>query len=209
MVFDYGYASTYAGGSGIITFLSRFGFIDVIIPFLLIFTILYAVLRKTEAISKEKNIQVVLAVLLSAIAVLPHVLASVGRQIIPPQYDFVNIMYRVMPEVSILIVGIVLMLIVLGLFLGDVKIAGTPFGAYGTMIAIVILIAIFALNIFKVDFNKYQVLGRILTPQNQAVLIIMLIFAVIVMWVIHEPNPEKKGWDNFVNVFKEIGGKGK
>jgi len=191
-------------------FLKNTGFIDVIIPFLLIFTVIYAVLHKTKAISEEKNIHVILSLLLAIIAILPHILSEVGRPIVPPQYDFVRIMYAVLPEVAILIIAIVLMLIVLGLFLSNVKIGGTTFGAWGTIIAILIIIGIFVINIFDINIARYPIWNRILTPQNQAILIIILVFAIIIAWVTYEPKAEGgigKSLDKFVKVFSEIGKK--
>jgi len=42
-------------------FLKDFGFYDVVLPFLLIFTIVFAVLQKTEVLGKQKNIDSMVA----------------------------------------------------------------------------------------------------------------------------------------------------
>ena len=53
--------------------LDNWGVSDVLLPFLLVFTIVYAVLAKTKILGEAKNLNIVLAIVLGLVFVIPHV----------------------------------------------------------------------------------------------------------------------------------------
>src|SRR5574342_110744 len=108
-----------------------FGFVDVILPFLLVFTLTYAVLQKTRVLGEEdkkpkKRLNAMLAFVLGFIAVLATHLLNV-----------INILIGYM--VLLLIVGL-LLAIVLGL-------AGAE-GGHKNRFFIALMIILFALFVF-------------------------------------------------------------
>ncbi len=53
--------------------LDRIGFVDILLPFLLIFTIIFAVLEKTKILGEgKKNMNVGIALIFALITVIPH-----------------------------------------------------------------------------------------------------------------------------------------
>lgn len=108
-----------------------FGFVDVILPFLLVFTLTYAVLQKTRILGEEnkkpkKKLNAMLAFVLGFIAVLATNLLNV-----------INVLIGYM--VLLLIVGL-LLAIVLGL-------AGAE-GGHKNRLFIALMIILFALFVF-------------------------------------------------------------
>jgi lysylphosphatidylglycerol synthetase-like protein (DUF2156 family) len=89
----------------VITLLQNFGFFRVILPFLLVFSIIYAVLIKTEVLGKEgpgKSASIVVA-LVAAFLVIVYT-------------PVVNALATILPQAAFLIIIVVLVLMVLGLF---------------------------------------------------------------------------------------------
>src|SRR3990167_3407434 len=97
--------------------LESYGLTDALLPFLLIFTILYAMLQKTKILgSGKKNFNVMIAFIIAAMVVIPHITGSY-----PGDYDLVEILNKALPEVSIVVVAIVMALLLLGLLGGEAK----------------------------------------------------------------------------------------
>jgi len=100
------------------------GLTDLLLPFVLIFTIIFAILQKTDILGKgKKNLNVALALVISLMVVIPHIL-----QYYPdPQYDPVVIINSAIPNVSIIIVAVVMILLLIGLLGGEAKWIGGLF----------------------------------------------------------------------------------
>ncbi len=94
----------------IIRMADRIGVMDVALPFLLIFTIVYSVLSKTKMYKKKPNM--IIAFVIGMSVVVPHVLDKY-----PPCWDVVVIINEALPKIGLLIAGIVAFIMVLG-FLG-------------------------------------------------------------------------------------------
>ena len=80
--------------------LDAWGFTDVILPFVLIFATFFAVLQRAKILGEEKkNFNAVIAIVMSLMVVIPHVL---GRY--PANKDPVIIIARAIPNIAILLV---------------------------------------------------------------------------------------------------------
>ena len=100
--------------------MERQGFVDVVLPFLLIFTIMFAVLQKTQVLGeKKKNFNVVIALVSSLLVVIPHV---TNRY--PVGSDPIIIINNAIPQVSLVLVAIVFLLILIGVFGQDKEFLG-------------------------------------------------------------------------------------
>src|SRR3989338_3053673 len=86
--------------------------IQVVLIFLLIFVIIYAILQKTRVLGEgKKNLNIMVAVIVGLLVVIPHV---TGR--FPPNADPVIIIGDALPSISIVLVAIIFLLIMIGVF---------------------------------------------------------------------------------------------
>ena len=97
--------------------LESYGLTDALLPFLLIFTILFAMLQKTHILGAgKKNYNVMVSLVISAMVVIPHITNSYPRG-----YDLVEILNTALPNVSIIVVAVVMALLLIGLLGGEAK----------------------------------------------------------------------------------------
>lgn len=95
-------------------YLENLGIIDFFLPFIIVFTIVFAVLQKTKVFGeaeKAGRINAVIALVLGLLFVVPHV---TGRY--PSGYDPVQIMNEALPGISLVGIAVIFTLILLGLF---------------------------------------------------------------------------------------------
>ena len=175
--------------------MENWGLTDVLLPFLLIFTIMFAILQKTKILGLDKkNFSVIIALVIALTVVIPHVTGSY-----PPDGDIVDIMNSALPNISIVVVAIVMLLILIGILGGQATWMG---GSLSGWIAIVALLIV--LFIFGRAASWYTSWPRWLwwleDPDTQALVIIILIFGIIIWWVTKEPSEEGKKWKLFSDI---------
>lgn len=167
--------------------LDYWGVRDIILPFILIFTIFFAVLQKidlfkTKVDNKEvsgKKYNVALALAIALLTIIPH-----ATGMYPAQYDVVNIINDSIPEVALLVIVVVLVLMMLGLGFGEATYARRITG-WIAVLAGIVLIMIFLGNLFPMGFLSY------IDPSIQALIVILLVFGLVVWFVTSEPSAEK------------------
>ena len=93
---------------GIITLLENFGFFKIILPFLLVFAIIYAVLARTKVLGDPKTNPTA--------RTSSTIVALVAGFLVIRYTAVVEAFQTILPQAGFLIVVVVLMLIVLGLF---------------------------------------------------------------------------------------------
>lgn len=167
------------GGSRFADVLSRYGILDVFIPFVLIFTISYAILIKTKILGDNKKFALVVALALGMIFITPHITGNY-----PPESDPVLIINNAVPNVSVIAVLIIMFLILSGLL-------GWTIG--GGIQAFAILASLLAvLFIFGRSVGWFQYLPNWLyfleDPDFQVLIVIILVFGLVVSWVTSEPS---------------------
>jgi len=157
---------------GMMYYMQQWGVMDLFLPFILIFTILFAVLQKIGLFGAEgKKYNVALSVAMALLVVIPHVMGTY-----PPGKDVVEIINNSIPEVALLMIVVVMVLLMLGLTRGE-KITGGYIGVGISIIAAAILAFIFIGNLSPVP-----ILNRI-DPALQSLIVILLIFGGIVYYV--------------------------
>ena len=93
-------------------YLEELGVADVLLPFLLIFTIVFAVLQKTNILGEDKkNFNVIIALVVGLSVVIPHVLGTY-----PAGMDVVELINEIIPQLSLVIVIFIMLLILTGVF---------------------------------------------------------------------------------------------
>ena len=179
-----------------IAILESWGLMDILLPFLLIFVVSFAILQKTKILGKDKkNFNVIVGLIIALMVVVPHALGTY-----PAGFDVVNIINMVIPQISLIIVAILMLLLLLGLF-GGAKIPG----AVAALAAIVVLFIFLGTTewLYGLDWF-YDFLGT----EVVSFIIVILIFGLIIWFITSEPAEKKvadkvEGW-----VSKFLGGKG-
>lgn len=92
------------------------GLRDVMLPFLLVFVIFFAILAKANILGEgKKKYNLVVALVIALMVVIPHVMDKY-----PSNFDPVDIMNEALPNISIVIVAALTALIIIGAFGGQV-----------------------------------------------------------------------------------------
>ena len=176
--------------------LERWGLVDVLLPFLLIFTIIFAVLEKTHILGSDKrNLNAVLALIISLTVIVPH---ATGNY--PAGYDPVDIINAALPSVSILVVAIIMLLIMIGLFAHDKVLLGLTMPGWITLISIIVIIIIFgsAAGWYAHGFNAW--LENIFGSDALAIVIMLIVFGVIIAFITSGGKADEAG-----SIVKKLG----
>ncbi len=168
--------------------LERWGITEVLLPFLLIFVIVYAILQKTKILGEgRKNLNAAVALVVGLLVVIPHV---TGR--FPANADPVVIINAALPQLSIVLVAIVFLLVLLGVFGQDYVMLGVTMPGWVTLFSLIVILIIFgdAANWWASGFNS--TLEDFFGTEIVAIIIMILVFGLIIAWVTHEPKEEKE-----------------
>ncbi len=169
-------ATTALGGA--MDFLRDFGFFDIVLPFLLVFTIMFAILQKTEILGKDRR-------------ELDAMVAFVTGMLVAATNKVVTIISDALPNLIVLVIAILGFLILLGTFYkqGEFNFAKNDDNKWMMLtFSIIIFIAVLAifLNSIKSE-SGVSWLSAILTYifQNfSGTVVTSLIFLVVVIAVI-------------------------
>jgi hypothetical protein len=168
--------------------LEEWGVADILLPFLLIFTIVFAVLQKTKILGKDsednphKNMNVVIALIMGLAVVIPH---ATGRY--SSQYDVVDIMNNALPGVSLVLVGILMAMMLLGIFGSRFDLTEGPVGS-----GIAVLMVLIVIGIFASAAGWFTLPGWLYflnNPETQTTFVVIAIFALIVWFITKDDTP--------------------
>jgi Na+(H+)/acetate symporter ActP len=170
--------------------LESIGLTDVLLPFILIFTIVFAVLQKTKILGEDenkkprKNYNVIVALVMALAVVIPHV-----TEAYPPEKDIVNIINGALPNISLIVVAIIMLLLLVGVWGKSLNIGGSSVGGW-----VVIISAIVVLYIFGTEAHWFSMpswLDFLRDPSTQATIIVILVFAIIIWFVTRDEGKSK------------------
>ena len=153
-----------------IAYLDSLGVTDILLPFILIFTIVFATLQKTKILGDgKKQFNVIVSLVMAMSVVVPHV---VGRY--PFNFDPVDVINQSLPQVSIIVVAILMLLLIVGVFGVNVRIAGTSMGGWVVILAFIAVGAIFgsAVGWFQLPYW----LNTLNNPELKALVVMILEF---------------------------------
>ena len=178
---------------GFLRTLQDWGLTDVLLPFLLIFTIVFAILQKTRILGEsKKNLSVIVAVVVGLLVVVPHVTNR-----FPPDADPVVIINEALPQVSLVLVAIIFLLILIGVFGQDMVMLGVTMPGWIMIISLGIILWIFggAAGWWSSGFDQF--LEENFGSEAVAVVIMLLVFGVVIAWITTESKEEKMGLKRF------------
>ncbi|MBU0979815.1 MAG: hypothetical protein KJ709_03340 [Nanoarchaeota archaeon] len=190
-----------------IELVESWGLMDVLLPFLLVFILLFAILQKSKLLGdRRKNYNLVLSLIMGLMVVIPHVTHSYPSD----NWDPVVIMNQALPTVSIIIVAIVMMLILLGIFGGEAHLFGAALGGWISFISFVLILIIFGAAAGWWD--GWWWINDSLGAELVAIVVIILVFGIIIGFITNDAEDREKSTymqrlsDDLRNVFG--GGKG-
>jgi len=137
--------------------MESWGFSEVILPFFLLFIVLYAVLSSMKILSDKSGINVTLAIVLSLITVIPHVMG-----IYPPSFDPVVIIRNLSATMMLVLVASLSAIILMGVMGIDIMKEGgksSPFFAILSVIGINTFVYIFYPYMFPLVVTLTVILG--------------------------------------------------
>ncbi len=127
-------------------YLGDVGIQDTILPFLLVFAIIFAVLEKTMIFGTykdggttytKKNINMLVAAVIGLMVVVPHVMHAY-----PPGQDIVNIMNSSLPTMAAIFIAVVLALVLMNLTTekeDDHSFLNKNIAVYGSLAVVIIV----------------------------------------------------------------------
>ncbi len=177
------YGAPRGGGifSNLVYWLEYWGVRDIILPFILIFTIFFAVLQKINLFgTNSKRYNVALSLAIALLVIIPHATGAY-----PPGADVVNIINDSIPEVALLVIVVVLLLVMVGLIGGKAP-EKTGFTSLLAIAASIILILFFVNGFLPMPILQY------IDPSIQALIIILLVFGLVVWYVAREEPAQGK-----------------
>ncbi|HII72662.1 TPA: hypothetical protein HA265_07945 [Candidatus Woesearchaeota archaeon] len=169
--------------------LESYGFMDVLLPFLLIFVVVFAILQKIkpfgEDAPRQKGYNIIIALVMALAVVIPHVMGYY-----PADADIVVIINKALPQVSIILVAVLMVILIVGLFGGKPE-WGSSLSGWVAFCAFLIVGFIFAraAGWFTYLPNWLYWLDN---PDTQAMLLIIAVFAIVIWFITKEPTPEGK-----------------
>lgn len=173
--------------------LSDSGFLDVFLPFMLIFVIVYAVLQKSNILGRgdeKRKFNIILALVMGLSVVIPHAL---GRY--PPQSDPVLMINNVLPNISLVMLAVISFLLIIGVFGANIKIGNSSLSGM-----IVIFSAIAVVTTFGVAAGWFGNLPwwlSFLADESTQILFVTILIMGIIIWFITAPKKEKKSESPF------------
>ncbi len=177
-----------------IRILDSWGLTDVMLPFLLIFVVIFALMAKTRILGEDKKkYNLVVALVISLLVVIPHVL-----DVYPEGADVVEIMNEALPQVSLIAVAVIMLLILIGLFGGEARWMGSSLSGWIAIVSFIIILVIFggAAGWWGDWSWFYNFFGE----ETVAIVIMILVFAIIVWWITRGEGKEKE-----LNALSQLG----
>ena len=180
----------------------RLGFSDIVLPFILIFTLVFAVLQyiklfppagvtdDKEIRRRTKKFHMAIASVMAMAVVIPHLSGSY-----PQGYDVVDIINSALPNVSVVAIAIIGALLILGLFNINLETKQKDlFGGLLFVLALGLIIYIFGASAGW-GWSIPNWLGFLKDKDTTSLIIIILVFALILKFItkpeLNEKDAEK------------------
>ncbi|MBI4147364.1 hypothetical protein HY494_01790 [Candidatus Woesearchaeota archaeon] len=161
-------------------YFQAYGVMDFLLPFILVFTILYAVTAKLALFKDHKQFRVVIALVLSLLFVVPHIVGTY-----PLGYDPVQVMNESLPSISLVSVAAIMVLLLMGIFGADFSAAAAPWIA---IISLSFVVYIFgaSLNLWQGPYDIFYWWSADVTE----LMVVLFIFGLVVWFIVKEPSKQ-------------------
>ncbi len=159
--------------------LEQWGLMEVVIPFMLVFTVVYAILYKIGILGKgeeNKRYSAIVALALALGVIIPH-----STNIYPSGSDPVVLINNSLPSVAAIIIALIMAIILIGAF-GFGFVGGEIFKVVFAIAAFVAVLYIFGANAGWFPYGG-QTFSFYVPPEVQSLLVIVLVFGLIVYYI--------------------------
>src|SRR3989338_4183191 len=165
-------------------YFQAYGVMDFLLPFILVFTIVFAVTAKLALFKEQKQFRVVIALVLALLFVVPHITGTY-----PLGYDPVQVMNEALPSISLVSVAAIMVLLLMGIFGADFTAAAAPWIAIVSM-GFVVYIFGASLKLWRGPYDVFFLWSSDVTE----LMIVLLIFGLVVWFIVKEPRkPGERG----------------
>ncbi len=168
---------------GFLEALDAWGFTDILLPFLLIFAVMFAILQKTKIFGDRKNINVIVGLVIGLLVVIPH-----ATGMYPAGYDVVEVLNAALPSVSIVVIAVVMLLILIGIFGGEANLFGMAAPTWVAVFSIVVIVFIFGGAAGW--WGGYGWFESFFGSDAIAIIVMLLIFGIIISFVVSSDTKE-------------------
>ncbi|MEM4397709.1 MAG: hypothetical protein QW757_03750 [Candidatus Woesearchaeota archaeon] len=172
-----------------ILILDRMGVLEVLLPFLLVFTIAFAVLQKSLILGQNsKKFNSIVAMVIGFVTVMPHI---VGRG-----PDVVPVINNALPNVSLLMIASMMVLLMIGVFGPNVSVYNTQ------LVPIVVLFSAIAVGYsFIAAAGGLPLVPFLNDPDTWNLIVALLVFGIVVWFITKEEtkNPNQRSLFEVLN----------
>jgi len=176
---------------GVIDFLAKIGVYDIILPFLLVFTIMFAILEKTKVLGVEKvdGNETTKKNLNSMVAFVVAFLVIASSQL-------VALISEVMSNVVLLLILAICFLMLVGVFFGTGEFTLEKFPGWTKFFMILMFIGIVVIFLNALDWLQYLFAIFIYWDSEWAAGIIFLaVIAGFMIYIVRDPSPKSEKKD--------------
>ena len=186
--------------------LTDIGALDIILPFLLFFTVLFAVLQKTQILGEGKagrKFNIIISLVIALLIIIPHVIyggqsgdisdGKLGGSLAGFP-DVVEIVNNSLPSIAVWIVAILMLFLLMGIGIGQTDFKSPDWLKWTFLVIAVVIVG----YIFGSSAGFFQNLPQpfrfLEDPVNQATLLILLVFGLIIFFIVSggDENPHPK-----------------
>lgn len=164
-----------------------------ILPFLLVFTIIYAILQKTKILGGDENNQRSFNIIVALVMALAFVVPSITGQY-AAQNDPVRILNNALPGVALTTVAILMVLLVVGAFGKNLDIGQSDTGGIFVWFSIGAVAVIFAIAAGLIRNVPYW-LEWLTYGYNQTMIVSLLVLGLVIWFIVRDPEPSNNDDD--------------
>lgn len=170
-----------------IGYLDQMGLRDVILPFILVFGVLFGILQRVKIFGSDpgsKKFNVIISLVIGLMVVVPHVMGAY-----PSGTDVVVIMNQLLPEIALLLLVLLMVMVMTGL-LGGKDYKGSMFSGIVAIIALIGFAIILYTTFYQSGSLPYW-LYFLDDPNFQSTILFLIIFGGLIAWLTGEPSADK------------------
>ena len=162
---------------------------EIVLPLVLIFTIIFAVLQSTKILGGKKNIDAVISLVFGLFLIRST--------------KAIEVINAFLPNIALVVIVILMILLLIGVFLGEKTEWAHGFKGLAAIIAIVLVLWIFGETYWKSRFGIPNIFDG-LSSQTKGILVFIAILIVVIYFVTREGGEKKNKWEQLGDtIFKK------
>jgi len=176
--------------------LNDIGVFEILLPFLLIFAIVFGIMSKVKIFGEgdNKKFATIIALVMGLVAVFQHTMFRGG------QFDVVDIINNALPQVSLVLVAIIMLFLILGVFGNVPKFGKDKVSGIVGVIAVLVVLYIFGSS---AGFGWWSLPYWLQDYQIWSLVIVVLVFALIIKYITGDSKEtkEEEKWTTHLSNF--------